>query len=109
MYDLIGTLLQWGPHHGPHGPMGPHGGAVTGTMPWGGAGGAGFGLLWWLVLLAVALALVVGAVSLVRRLDASAATEQDAVAVLRARYASGEIDDEEFDRRRRRLDGGPST
>lgn len=109
MSDLIGTLLQWGPHRGPHGPMGPHGGAGVGTMPWGGTGGAGFGLLWWLVLLAVALALLVGVVSLVRRLDASAATEQDAVAVLRARYASGEIDDEEFDRRRRRLDGGPST
>jgi putative membrane protein len=48
-------------------------------------------------------------VSLVRRLDASATTEQDAVAVLRSRYAAGEIDDEEFDRRRTRLDGGPSS
>ncbi|WP_318567784.1 SHOCT domain-containing protein [Salinigranum marinum] len=89
--------------------MGPHGGAGTGTMQWGAAGGAGFGLLWWLVLLAIALALVVGAVYLVHRLDASATTEQDAVDVLRSRYASGEIDDEEFERRRTRLDGGPSA
>lgn len=109
MHQFLGTLLQWGPHRGPHGPMGPHGGTGTGTMQWVGAGGAGFGSLWLVVLLAVALAVVVGSVSLVRRLDASATTEQDAVAVLRSRYAAGEIDDEEFDRRRRRLDGGPST
>jgi putative membrane protein len=75
-------------------------------MPWG-AGGAGlFPALLWLVVLA---ALVGGLAYLaLRRLDERAPDERgpgksDARTVLETRYARGEIDDEEFERRRDRL------
>jgi putative membrane protein len=113
MTDTLGVLLQWGPHHGPHGPhapMGPGGGAgMGGAMPWGTAGAGGFGLVWPLVLLGLAVAVLVAGVYLLRRLDADRTAESDALTVLRGRYARGEIDDEEFQRRRTRLDGGPSS
>ena len=112
MTDTLGVLLQWGPHHGPHGPhapMGPGGGAgMGGAMPWGTAG-AGFGLVWPLVLLGLVVAAFVAGVYLLRRLDADRTADSDALTVLRGRYARGEIDDEEFQRRRTRLDGGPSS
>jgi putative membrane protein len=45
---------------------------------------------------------------LLRRADDSD-DENGALAVLRERYAAGDIDDEEFDRRRQRLQGGSSS
>lgn len=108
MTDALGVLLQWGPHHGPHGPMGPGGAGAGGTMAWG-TGGAGFGLVWPLLLLGLVVAALVAGVYLLRRLDATQNHESDALTVLRGRYARGEIDDEEFQRRRTRLDGGPSS
>jgi uncharacterized membrane protein len=108
MYDALGLLLQWGPHRGPHGPMGPHGGGA-GAMPWDVAG-TGLGPLWSLLLLVLVVALLVAGVYLVVRLAEEAATDtDDALGLLRQRYARGEIDDDEFDRRRTRLDGGPSS
>jgi putative membrane protein len=64
--------------------------------------------------LVVALALLVGGASLLLRLREREETrdardvdaDEGAVSVLRARYARGEIDDDEFDRRRARLEGG---
>ncbi len=89
--------------------MGPTGGAGAG-MPWG-AGtwgmGAGGGLLLALLTLLLLVVFVVGAVyllSIVRR-ETTGDTDSDALAVLRRRYARGEIDDEEFERRQIGLDG----
>jgi putative membrane protein len=68
-----------------------------------GVGMGGWGLLWWLVMLALVVGIVVAAVVLLRR---EADTDTDgAVAVLRERYAAGDIDEEEFERRQRRLSG----
>lgn len=73
--------------------------------PGGGMGtwGTGFGLwpLLWLVALLVVL-VVVGYVIL--RWHGRGGTDR-AVGELRQRYASGEIDADEFERRRRRLEG----
>ena len=120
MTDVPGFLLQTAPHgpHGPHaphgpvgpnGPMGPGGGAGWGSIPWGTAGGGLLpGLLWLLVLLAVlaGLAYLVLRLADGRPADMSDPAESDPVGVLETRYARGEIDDEEFERRRDRLVGG---
>lgn len=115
MTNSLGLLLQWGPHGphnptGPHGPMGPNGWAgAGGMMPWG-AGGTGLGLLWWLVLLALVVAVVAGAYLALSARDSDRRNgDADALTVLRRRYASGEIDDDEFERRRDRLDGEPAS
>ncbi|WP_380680112.1 SHOCT domain-containing protein [Salinigranum sp. GCM10025319] len=112
MVDTLGVLLQWGPHpgpHGPHAPMGPGGGAgMGGAMPWGTAG-TGFGLVWPLLLLGLVVAAFVVGVYLLRRLDAEGTVDSDALTVLRGRYARGEIDDEEFQRRRARLEGSTGS
>jgi len=108
MIDVLGILLQTGPHGphgptGPHAPMGPNGGAGWGAMPWGAGGATGSlpTLLWLLLLLAV----VAGVAYLAWRLagDRPAGGTTDARAVLETRYARGEIDHEEFERRRDRL------
>jgi putative membrane protein len=78
-------------------------------MPWGAAGGGPLPTLLWLLVL---LALLAGVAYLVLRLadersgDGSDPVETDPVGVLETRYARGEIDDEEFERRRDRLAGG---
>jgi putative membrane protein len=43
---------------------------------------------------------------LLSRTDSGGGPTDDAMTVLRRRYAEGEIDDEEFDSRRRKLQGG---
>lgn len=105
MTDVRGALLQVG-LYGPHGPMGPHGptgGGGWGTGPWdAGLAGSRTGpavLLW----LALALVVVAAVVYLARRVAGRQPAGTDAVAVLETRYARGEIDDEEFERRRERL------
>lgn len=119
--QLLSTLAalpvaQWqpGPHgpgpHGPHwggGPMGPVGPMGPGGPGMGSAVGPIFGG-WWLVLLFALLVvgLVVAAFYLTRRdADAGGAGEDGALAVLRERYAAGDLDEEEFERRRERLAG----
>ncbi|AXG10823.1 SHOCT domain-containing protein [Haloplanus rubicundus] len=83
---------------GPMGPAGPGTGAV----------GLGFGG-WWLVLLFALL--VVGVVAAAFYLQSretgrdGGKTEDGALAVLRERYAAGDVDQEEFERRRDRLAG----
>ena len=75
-------------------------------MPWGGAGGAGFGFLWLLMWLLILVAVVVGvvylALHLLRDQDRGAGID-GALTVLRQRYARGEIDEEEFEERASRL------
>jgi putative membrane protein len=83
-------------------------------MPWGAAGGGLLPtLLWLLVLLAVLAGLAYLVLRLAdgrstdgRSVDGIDPVETDPVGVLETRYARGEIDDEEFERRRDRLAGG---
>jgi putative membrane protein len=118
--QLLSTLAelpvaQWGP--GPHGPgpHGPHwGGGPMGPMGPGGTSmggtGLGFGFGGWWLLLLLAL-LVVGVVAAALYLQPretgrdGGETEDGALAVLRERYAAGDVDEEEFERRRERLAG----
>lgn len=59
-----------------------------------------FGLLWMALLIALPIYAVYW---LTTRSSPDGYTEDSALAVLQERYARGEIDDEEFDRRRTRL------
>ncbi|MCF2164932.1 SHOCT domain-containing protein [Halobacterium salinarum] len=87
-------LAQMGPHRGAHGPMG-------GGM----AGGLLSTVLWLVVLAAVVVAMGYLVVRVRRAMDDDGATGGDtAMAVLRERYAAGDIDDEEFTARRRTLE-----
>ena len=74
---------------------------------WMGSHGGTFGFLWmtlWMVVL-IGVPLGLGYLFLTRR-DASGGTTDNALNVLRRRYAEGEIDEEEFEARRRKLQGG---
>lgn len=78
-----------------------------GTHDWmGGWVGPGLGLFWMLlwpiVLIGVPVALVY---LLLRDREPGGGRSEDAREVLRRRYARGEIDDEEFEARRRTLQG----
>lgn len=74
---------------------------------WMGTHGGAFGYLWmalWMVVL-VGVSLGLGYLLLTRR-DAGGERTDDALTVLRRRYAEGDIDEEEFDARRRTLQDG---
>lgn len=74
---------------------------------WMGSHGGGFGSLWmtlWMVVL-LGVPLGLGYLFLTSR-DADTGPTDDALAVLRRRYAAGDIDEEEFDARRRKLQAG---
>ncbi|ELZ79763.1 hypothetical protein C455_07315 [Haloferax larsenii JCM 13917] len=88
-----------------------------GPMGWGGAwmhdtwmhGGGGMATPWWmwgmgLVGQMLVLAVLVGGGVLVYRAVQSNSEGDDALDELRRSYARGDIDDEEFDRRRERLE-----
>ena len=71
---------------------------------WMGSHGGAFGNLWmtlWSVVL-IGVPLGLGYLFLTRR-DSGGKRTDDALTVLRHRYAEGEIDEEEFDARRRKL------
>ena len=74
----------------------------TGWMGWGSA----FGILWMLVLVGLAIA---AAVALARVLlpDSDAPRDDVALSVLRARFARGEIDEDEYRARRATLSSTP--
>jgi putative membrane protein len=92
--DILTILLQQTGHHGAHyGPMG-------------GAGGFGTGFHWSLWWMLISLVILVGILYLVgqwlhRRNTTD--TRDEALATLRQRYATGEIDEGEFEERRTRL------
>jgi len=95
MIETATVVLQWG-GHGPMGPHGGHGVTAGGATATGGMG------LWWLAvgLLLVALAgLSLAYVSRKRTGSTETAPPKEtdrAMRDLRAKYARGEIDDEEF-------------
>ena len=72
-------------------------------------GGGGWMMyLWFIIPLLIFVALVIGGILVVRALWKRAdnsGPKQSAVDLLRDRYARGEIDTDEFDERRRVLDG----
>jgi len=75
------------------------------------AGGGMWGGLGWLPMLGgLLVVLAVPAIAVyalaTRGGSGTAAGADDALATLRQRYAAGEIDEEEFERRRERLSGG---
>lgn len=86
----------------------------TGVMPmwdghmWGMGGGLGWGLMWivglfWMVILvAIPIVLIYWFVGGRTRTDEEA--DDGALTVLRERYARGEIDDEEYEARRAKLE-----
>jgi putative membrane protein len=86
-----------GSHHH-DGRMGTHDG-MGGWM----FGGLGFlwMILWTVVLIGIPVALVY--LLLTRRGATDGTNDEDALALLRRRYAQGEIDDEEFETRRAKL------
>ncbi|WP_277554172.1 SHOCT domain-containing protein [Halobaculum limi] len=109
MITLTGLVAQVGPH-APMGP-GPHGPAGGGWMGSGWMGGGLFpwlgpwaGLFVMLLVLGLLAAVVYAAVTLAQ--DADGDRPDDAVSVLDRRYARGEVDDEEYRERRRRLTDG---
>lgn len=75
-------------------------------MGWGnGFGMFGFGhLLWWALILAVVFLLVRAVLPAGGRGSASDPDDDRALSILKERYARGEIDQAEFDERRRRLE-----
>lgn len=85
-----------GSHHH-DGWMGTHGG-MDGLM----YDGFGFGwmILWTIILISIPVALVY---LLVTRREETGRTDDDSLAVLRRRYAEGEIDEEEYENRRTKL------
>ncbi|QHS16836.1 SHOCT domain-containing protein [haloarchaeon 3A1-DGR] len=93
-HATVPDALLWGWHDG----MGT-GGHMVGWSGWG-WGMMLLGLLWMTLLVAVPLGLIYWLGS---RSRSNGPAADSALAVLQARYARGEIDDEEFDRRRARL------
>lgn len=85
--------------------MGPHWGSGGTTMSWGGSTGLGIAPFWTFLLFVLGTVAIIGIGYLVYSLLGSHREEPpaDALALLRQRYARGEIDDEEFDRRMTRL------
>lgn len=85
--------MGYGPYYG-------HG------MGWGGGYGMFLGPLFFILILA---AIVVGAIALFRRMDGgqrgrtAAGQGEQAIDILKARYARGEIDSKEYEERKRML------
>ncbi|USZ70189.1 SHOCT domain-containing protein (plasmid) [Halorussus salilacus] len=80
---------------------GSYGGGMMGGSGWGLFGGAMglWGLLWMGLLIAVPLYVVY---ALLNR--ESSGNDEQSLSVLRERYARGELSDDEFERRRKRLE-----
>ena len=90
------------------GMMGYMGPGMMGGM-WGGTGGGGGAVPGWLYVVGIVMRLlflvvVVGAGYLVYRVVADGSDGDDALAELRLAYARGDLDDDEYERRREVLE-----
>lgn len=74
-----------------------------GHMMWGGGYGL-FGGLMMILFWGIVIALIVFGVKWMSNNRGSGGNQRDALEILRERFASGEIDEEEFDRRRKVLE-----
>jgi len=106
MTRFLDTVLQWGPHYPPHDPMGPHWGA--GGMVPGGETAVSQGWVGWPVIGLLLVAIVVLGILYLFRSVTTEGSDR-AMTVLRKSYASGELTDEEFERRLARLSGRRDT
>lgn len=78
--------------------------AFENMMGWGGGHMLGFGLMGWLLLLAVAVVVVLLATRwCIDRAPTDRRREDRSVSILKERYARGEIDKAEFEARKRDL------
>jgi putative membrane protein len=69
-----------------------------------GFGGHGWGMGWgWIIGLSILIAFIWIVVKTINRNNRPAPPEKSAVDILKDRYAKGEIDKEEFDRRKKDL------
>ena len=93
-HATVPDAVMWEWHDGMWGD-----GHMAGWGAWG-LGMLLFGLLWMALLVALPVYLVY---RLTAGSETTDRTEESALAVLQERYARGEIDDEEFERRRARL------
>ena len=106
---MLGISGMMGPGMMGPGMMGP--GAMPGQGVPGGGWGWGLAMgLGWLAMLAFWGAVIVGVILLVRTLSgpsggATARREDDALAILRRRYASGELSREQYEQMRQDLAG----
>lgn len=85
------------------GPTGGMGGGMNGNL-----GGFGGWSILWVALTILALGLGIYAIVALQRTDSDRKDEtaNDALSTLRVRYAQGEISDEEFEKKRLRLEEG---
>ena len=74
-----------------------------GPMPWMGWGGWWFGPLTMVIALAVLILAVIGLWRLFSGVGAKRASQDGSLDILRERFARGEIDEEEFEARRKAL------
>lgn len=76
---------------------------MYGQGSWWGGGGMGIGMwIFWILLIVVAVVLIRAVTG--RNSDASIERHESPLEILKARYARGEINEEEFERRRRELE-----
>ncbi|MHC4106294.1 MAG: SHOCT domain-containing protein [Planctomycetota bacterium] len=67
-----------------------------------GWGGMWFGWIFWLVIIGL---IIWGVKTIARSQSGSRPQEESAMSILKKRYARGEINDEEFEEKKRRLQG----
>ena len=72
-------------------------------MNWGMGWGMGFGWLFWLVIIGLLIWAVKSISDRPRASQPYRSSSEDALEILKKRFARGEIDEEEFEQRKRRL------
>ena len=98
-YGLMGGDRSWWPMS-----QWGHGGMMAYGGGWGIGSGMGIGmLLYWGVILIAIVLLISGLFSRTNRPDVSEGRSEDAIEILKKRYARGEIDKAEFEAKRRDL------
>lgn len=63
----------------------------------------GFGIIWLIIQLAVVIGVIYLIIYLIKNSNRSANTRSNALEILKERYARGEISEEEFEEKRKKL------